>query len=482
MAEASLLFRSAGELIALQREGRASAVQIVQAQIAQIRRWNDQIQAVVSLREAEALQEAEAADRARREGRPCGPLHGIALTLKDSLRVRGVSSTYGGLPGYGRRPPRSDATVAARLREAGAIFLGRTNLPLMALDWQCYNPFLPECVNPWDQARTPGGSSGGSAAALAAGFTPLELGSDLGGSIRYPAHCCGVLGLRTTVGLLPVDDMGPEGLPMTLRHLLSMGPMARSLPDLGLMLDVLAGPQAPLVAPAHLRAERLRVAVTPSLPGSAPSAATAAHLESLCAKLRGDGHGVEVAAPDVDLEEAWRIWGAIAGHEYWSGLPRPLSNALTRYLFDAYMLRYKLGEGPFRRWFSAGLRSRRGEYEAALRRHEEILRIVDGFFERYALWLLPVAMGEAIPRQRGGAPIQVEGRAVPYSQYLGAYTVPTTAFQTPVLTAPIGLAPSGMPIGVQVHGPRFADRQLIATVERVLGPQLSVAIPPAMRP
>jgi amidase len=113
----------------------------------------------------------------------------VPITLKDSLRVRGVRSTFGGLPPYAWHRPRSDSKVAERLRHAGAIVLGRTNLPLLALDWQCNNPFFRSCMNPWDLARTPGGSSGGAAAALAAGFAPLELGSDLGGSIRYPAHC-----------------------------------------------------------------------------------------------------------------------------------------------------------------------------------------------------------------------------------------------------------------------------------------------------
>jgi hypothetical protein len=128
-------------------------------------------------------------------------------------------------------------------------------------------------------------------------------------------------------------------------------------------------------------------------------------------------------------------------------VPRLLDNRATRYLFQSYMLRHKLGDGPFTRWFSAGMASTRRDYEAALAEQAEILQVVDAFFQRYALWLLPVSMGEAIPRQRRGSPIDVGGRAVPYSVYLGAYTVPTTAFETPVLTMPIGFGPTGMPIG-----------------------------------
>lgn len=483
MIAQQFLFRSAGELSSLIREGQATSVQVVDAHLRQIRQWNPQIQAIVSLREADALREAESADLARRNGQPMGPLHGVPITLKDSLRVRGVRSTFGGMPFYANYLPRTDSKLAERLRQAGAIVIGRTNLPLMALDWQCNNPFFEECVNPWDSTRTPGGSSGGAAAALAAGFTPLELGSDLGGSIRYPAHCCGVLGLRTTDGLLPIDDIGPEGMAMAFHRLLSLGPMARSLSDLALMLDVLTGPAAPRpsISSSLLQTERLRIAVTPSLPGAEPSPATTALLDKLCAGLRADGHDVHHgAAPELDLEDAWRVWGTIAGYELWSGVPRLLNNPATRFLFQSYMLRYKLGDGPFTKWFSAGMAATQRSYEAALAQHKEILGTIDAFFQRYALWLLPVCMGEAIPVQRRGSPIEVAGTAVPYSVYLGSYTVPTTTFGTPVLTMPIGFGLAGMPIGIQVHGPRFADRQLLDTAERALSKYITVRIPPAM--
>jgi amidase len=308
MTDIPLVFRPATELASLIRDGQVTAVQVVDAHLRQIRQWNPQVRAVVSVREADALREAELADAARRDKQTMGPLHGVPITLKDSLRVRGVRSAFGGLPPYCWHRPRTDCKVSERLRQAGAIVIGRTNLPLMALNWQCDNPFYKEGVNPWDYQRTPGGSSGGSAAALAAGFAPLELGTDLGGSIRYPAHCCGVLGLRTTVGLLPIDDIGPEGFPMSFHRLLSLGPMARSVGDLALMLDVLCGSAAPPPVPSHLQAERLHIAVTPSLPGAEPDLATATLLDTLCAGLRADGHEVDVrAAPDVDMEDAWRL-------------------------------------------------------------------------------------------------------------------------------------------------------------------------------
>ncbi len=482
VADTPLFFRTATELAMLIREGQLTSVEVVEAHLRQIRQWNPQLHAVVSVREADALREAEQADAARRDGNPMGPLHGVPITLKDSLRVRGVLSTFGGLPPYAWHHPRTDCKVSERLRQAGAIVIGRTNLPLMALNWQCDNPFYKEGVNPWDHKRTPGGSSGGAAAALAAGFAPLDLGSDLGGSIRYPAHCCGVLGLRTTVGLLPIDDIGPEGPRMSFHRLLSLGPMARSIDDLALMLDVLTGPAEARPVPSSLQGERLRIAVTPSLPFAEPDPATAALIESLCMGLRADGH--EVATPvalPIDPEAAWRLWGAIAGYELWSGVPWPANNRLSRSLFEAYMLRYKLGDGPFTKWFSAGMALSHRGYEDALAEQEEIFRTVSDFFTHYACWILPVSMGEAIPRQHRGSPIDVNGTAVPYSQYLGAYTVPTTLFETPVLTIPIGVGRGNMPIGVQVHGPRFADRHLLDMAQRVLSKYVKLRIPPALQ-
>lgn len=481
MPESSLLYRSATELAALIRGGHVSSLQVVEAHLRQIADWNGQINAMVSVRAEEALQEAVQADRAVREGRPLPPLHGVPLTLKDSLRVRDVPSTFGVVPTSMAMRPTSDCVLAARLRQSGAILLGRTNLPLAALDWQCNNLVLEECVNPWDPHRTPGGSSGGAAAALAAGFTPLEVGSDLGGSIRYPAHCCGVLGLRTSVGILPIADIGPEGIDNTLQRQLSVGPMARTIDDLTLLFDILTDAGSPPATTSPATAEPQRIAVTMGLPGAMPSTATQALMSSLCDGLRADGHTVDTGArPDVDLDEAWRLWGILAGYQYWSGLPPALNTAVSRFLFQSYMLRYKLGDGPFTACFSAGMVASRAQYEAALARQTQICTTVDAFLQQYAMWILPVSMGEAIVRQRRGSPIDVDGEPVPYSVYLGAYTVPTTLFETPVLTAPIGLAPSGMPVGVQIHGARFSDRRLLQTAQRVLGKYLHVRMPPAM--
>lgn len=468
--------RSASELVALLRSGQLSSVTLVDAYLAQIRKWNPALNAVVSLREDEARAEAAAADKAAQRGEATGALHGLPILLKDGVRVRGVRSTFGGVPMYFQHRPASDCKLVARLREAGAIVLGRSNLPLMALDWQCSSPFLGTAQNPWDQQRTPGGSSGGAAAALAAGFTALELGSDLGGSIRYPAHCCGVLGLRTSDGLLPIDDIGPETERTIFHRLLTFGPMARTLEDLALMLDVLTGSQArPAPAPGKGAGGKLKVAVATRLSGAEPNAATSAAIASLVAGLRADGHEVrEELTPAIDFADAYRVWGTIAGHEFASAAPWYLRNAVGRFLFCAYMLYYKLGRGPFTTWFKAGLTASPAAYERALADWREYLRIVDAFFAEWDLWILPVSRGEAIRKQRRGHPITVDGKTWSYSEYLGAYTVPTTPLGTPALTLPVGITPAGLPIGVQVHAARASDAQLLVTAQRELAKYVTV--------
>jgi Asp-tRNA(Asn)/Glu-tRNA(Gln) amidotransferase A subunit family amidase len=289
-----------------------------------------------------------------------------------------------------------------------------------------------------------------------------------------------------------VDDFGPEGMSIPFQRLISFGPMARSISDLALMLDVLMGQvRAAASGPAgRALPERLRIAVTPELPGAEPNPDTRRLFSALCAGLRQDGHEVQDAAPDITMEDASRVWGTIAGYELWSSAPPLLKNRFSRALFQSYMLRYKLGEGPFTQYFGTGMLKSQREYEDALAEREKILQSVDGFFQRYDLWLLPVSMGEAIRSQRRGSPIQTEGesegqvdrKTVPYSLYLGAYTIPTTTFGTPVLTIPIGFGTSGLPIGIQVHGARFSDRRLLDIAERFLSKHIALRIPPAFVP
>ncbi len=465
MSDDPLIFRSATDLAGLVRSGTVSAEEVVTAHLRQIETYNPTLRAVVTSDRDEALAQARAADRALASGGTAiGPLHGVPMTIKDAFRVKGSRSTYG-VPQYRNYFPTEDCELVRRIRAAGAIVIGRTNVPFAAFDWNTNNPVFRETTNPWVPDRTPGGSSGGSAAALAAGFTPLEIGSDLGGSIRYPAHCCGVLGLRTTDGLLPIADMGPENSPTAFAHLAVAGPMARDLGSMRLLLAVLADRMPPVDRGPWTDPSKLTILFSHSLAGLDPDPATRDVLRALSAKLAVDGHSLTDGEPAfLDVERCWSLWGLIAGYEFNRGMPRVFQTAVGRFLMEAYLLHYRLGRGPMTAAFQKGLRASPAQYQAALAEMEDVRVRGDEFFERCDLWIAPVSPSVAFRRQFRGYPIRMGGETFPYTYFNGTYMVPTTVPGTPALAIPVGSGESGLPIAVQVHARRGRDFELLDAV------------------
>ncbi|MBC7182899.1 MAG: amidase, partial [Marinobacter sp.] len=255
-----LHYQPAHELLGQLEAGTLTSETLVTALLAQIREHNPAINAIVMLDEQEALASARTADRQRAANATKGPLHGLPLTLKDTWEVAGMTCTAGA-PALRNHTPETHADVVQRLEDAGAIILGKTNVPIYATDLQSYNKLFGVTNNPHNPARTPGGSSGGAAAALSAGMTPLEVGSDLAGSIRTPAHFCGVFGHKPTRALVSFRGHipGPPGT-QSRPDLVEGGPMARNARDLELLLKVIAGPRpaderswALHMAPSHLQ-------------------------------------------------------------------------------------------------------------------------------------------------------------------------------------------------------------------------------------
>jgi Asp-tRNA(Asn)/Glu-tRNA(Gln) amidotransferase A subunit family amidase len=224
------------------RRQQLTAAEALEAHLEQIETHNTALNAVVSLDTDRARTLAKAADAALGRGEIWGPLHGVPMTLKDGHDVAGLRTTVGTV--QLDQMADQDGTVAARLRAAGAIIIGHTNVPPWLADYQSANPIFGRTANPWDTERTAGGSSGGAAAALAASMTPLEIGSDLAGSLRLPAHFCGVYGLKTTEHRVPLTGFfrPPDGVPRSVRIMSCLGPMARDLGDLQLALAIIAGP------------------------------------------------------------------------------------------------------------------------------------------------------------------------------------------------------------------------------------------------
>jgi amidase len=264
----ALLYASAATLARAIRDKQVSAREVVEAHLYRIEAVNPTLHAVVQLAAERALDEARAADRALAQGDPIGPLHGVPMTIKDSLDTVGVITT-GGTKGRASYVPQEDATVVARLRAAGAILLGKTNTPELTLAGETNNLLYGQTNNPYDLARTPGGSSGGAGAIIAAGGSPLDVGSDTGGSIRMPAHFCGITGIKPTSGRVPrTGHVVPFGLG-AVDALTQNGPMARFVEDLALTLPIIAGVDwydpaivpMPLGDPRAVELRQLRVAM-----------------------------------------------------------------------------------------------------------------------------------------------------------------------------------------------------------------------------
>jgi len=304
-------FHSALDLAAAIKRRELSSVELTRMYIDRIERHDGAINAVVVRVFERALEDAAAADRALARGSDFGPLHGLPMTIKESYVLQGTPATWG-IERYRDNIAGHDGLAVQRFRAAGAHFLGKTNVPVNLADFQSYNPIYGVINNPWNTWRTPGGSSGGSAAALAAGFSALDVGSDIGGSIRNPAHFCGVYGHKPTWGIVP--QSGHELIANVPDSDLSVcGPLARSAADLAMALDVMAGPVAREAVGWRLELPQLRfhtlrglrVAVWANDVLAPVSRETEERVMALADTFRKLGATVsEVARPDIDLCKA----------------------------------------------------------------------------------------------------------------------------------------------------------------------------------
>ena len=458
----ALPYRSATTLARQIRQGELSAVEVLEAHLDRIVRLNPPLNALVTLGADQARARARAADAARDAGKLWGPLHGLPFTVKDQYATAGLRTTYG-LPHYPRFVPPSDATLVDRLRQAGGILIGKTNLPFASYDWQCRHPVFGRTNNPWDRGRTPGGSSGGSAAALAARLTPLELGADVAGSIRVPSHFCGVAGLRPTEGRLPLDGILPPARPRTVQHVVVGGPMARTVEDLQLAwraLDDTDPDPAPTPAP-----EDLRVAVTPELGGVPVDLDTQRVLRRAVRALRAAGSTVARRPAPVDLERALDTWADIQGFELGAGLPGPLRVPPLRTALWHGVVGSKFGF--LGRKLARGAGGSPRDYLTALDRKAQLTRTLDSFFDDWDLWITPVASVPAFTHRRTGAPLTIEGVSVPYALPFAVYNCATAVLGHPILTLPAGRSSEGLPIGLQVHGRPGHDAALLAAGRRL---------------
>lgn len=430
---------------------------------------NKPINCVVTVDADRARTEADGADAALARGEVRGPLHGVPMTIKDSFQTAGMRTTSGA-PELTSFIPKEDAWPVARLRAAGAIIFGKTNLPIYAGDLQSYNEVFGTTNNPYDVSRTPGGSSGGSAAALACGFTPLELGSDIGGSIRLPSHMSGVVGHKPSYGVVPAHGQipGPPGT-LTLADLAVAGPMARTVDDLKLGLSIMAGPnrwehpawRLKLPPPRHRTLKEYRVAAWLDDPACRVEPDVRDLLEKAAQTLAGAGVRVDHdARPEFTLEKVADTFGALLQAALAGGVP---NDRLDEYAATA-------GDTPAAQTRRL-LAMRHRQWLSYNERRLQMRKRWEEFFTRWDAILLPVMPCAAIPHDHS-EPIasrfaSIGGEQRPYWS-LTTWMAPAGACYLPATVIPVGRLNSGLPIGIQIAGPYLEDHTTLYIAKHLL--------------
>jgi amidase len=436
-----IVFSSVIQLASAIRAGHVSATEVLQAHLAQIDVHNPSVHAVITLDAERAYEQARKADAAAARGEFWGPLHGVPFTLKDAHATAGMRTTTG-FPPLADYVPEEDSPVASRLKAAGGILMGKTNVAMMLADYQSTNPIFGRTNNPWNVERTPGGSSGGAAAALASGMTSFEIGTDLSASIRIPAHFCGVFGLKPTERRVPLTGLIP-GLPgpRAVRVMSCIGPMARTCEDLALLYSIIAGPDGddtevapvPVDEVPQLALKDLRIAFAPTFPGIPVAAEIRASIEELANQLSPLCAAIEAATlPQADFNQELARAGEMIGMMI--GAFQPEDNAEPTTL---------------------------AQYLEALHIRDQSIIAWEQFFEKWDVLLCPPAMMTAFSHCPPGSPLLLDGQHVSYYM-TAAHGTLFNYTGHPAVVLPYKLDHDGLPIGIQIVGKRWSESRLLA--------------------
>lgn len=459
-------FSPAVQLASSVRDGQETSEALTTAYVERIRNHNPALNAIVQASEQDALREARERDADLATNLEPGRLHGVPVTVKEAFDMKGLTTTVN-FPQLKDNVATSDSLVVQRLRAAGAVILGKTNVPTMLADYQSFGPLYPTATNPYDTGRTPGGSTGGGAAALAAGLTALEIGSDIGGSIRVPAHFCGLFGLKPTENSLVHGEGHVPPVPGARGGYVSMasvGPLARTMADIDLAWSIIGAPSwnylshLPQKPAAAKRLNEYRIGWFSDPPGFACGTETRTVLEAFLRRLEYAGVTCLERSLDRDWwNEAYQLWGLLFGSIMSQDIPW-VGRLITKWQFS------RMGRGasiPVLRSLMRGLDRDFMAFTGGLRRR---MKLIDSFrqqFDDVDFVVCPVAAGPAFPHNHTHGPIELEGREIPYMDYVAPFTVPFNACGNPVLVVPAGRTATGLPIGLQIAAPHYAERDLI---------------------
>ena len=475
-------FRSAKELAADIRRKKIGCLELLDLYLSRVDKYNPALNAIIATDVEGARKRARAADRALARKQVWGPLHGVPMTIKESYDVVGMPTTWG-VPELKDNLPLRNALAVDRLLDAGVVLFGKTNVPIYLADYQSYNAIYGTTNNPWDVSRAPGGSSGGSAAAIAAGLCGIEAGSDIGSSIRNPAHYCGVYGHKPTFGIVPPRGQALPGR-LAQGDISVVGPLGRSAEDLEIGLGIMAGPdeidavgyKLALPAPRQKALRDFKVAVMLTDPNSEVDDEVQARVQAVAdflVKKRAKVSGS--ARPHIDTREAQRTYihllrAATSGRQTQDEFDKNLAAARSVGTGD---------ESYYARMLRGNTSSHRDWLAANETRHKMRWKWAE-FFKEYDLLLCPVAASAAFPHDQQGErwerSIEVNGRRAPatdqlfWAGYSGMAYLPSTV-------APAGFTKAGLPVGVQIIGAQYADRACIQ-MARLLEREYQGFVPP----
>ena len=452
-----LFFAPAHQLAAMLRKRDVSSVEMVDAFIERIESMNHGLNAVVTLVEERASREAEDSDKRLAGKGDIRPLEGLPITIKDSVMTEGVRSTDG-MKIFEHHVPKHDAPTVARLRAAGAVIIAKTNLPEMAMDYDCDNPVFGATSNPWNRERVPGGSSGGEAAALAIGLSPLGLGSDYGGSIRVPSHFCGTVGLKPTWGTIPGTGHMPPGEAAApgIAHMATIGPMARFVDDLTLSYNIIRGAHHGALYtvptneahPEKVDLKKVRCAIFTNA-GLVPLAADIrTAIERAGKELQKAGIAVDEVKPPV--EDGARIW--------WEYAMADGNQLLSEALGD----NIKLSRERFRNaWAVTEGKSAAEYFKISIARDSWRIKLAE-FMERY-----PIILGAPFcitAFRHGETEVDIDGKKFPlFGSNWPALWVNCAGL--PGAVVPAGKDRDGLPIGLQIVGRAFGEETVLAVAK-----------------
>lgn len=478
-------FPSATGMIDGLRSGRWSSQELIKGLRERIHQYNPTVNAIIIDRLDQADVEASRADKRRADGDDA-PLLGLPMTIKESIDAAGLPATAG-MPEFRDRVPDQDAPLVQKLKNAGAIILGKTNLPYACDDWQANSPIYGRTNNPWDLARTPGGSTGGGAAALATGMTPLEVGSDIGGSVRVPAAFCGLYGHRQSETLIPQSGHFPgHSLPNRAVVLNIMGPLARTVDDLELALQVMSGPEigedaawrVDLPDARHQELHDFRVAVFPDLDWLPVSHDVLDARERVISSLQDAGATVVEAAPEGfgDLRDFHRTYCRLLRAVTSTGLDKEERATLME------MARARGDE--FDHTVEDALNGSPADFIIWHGQREQYRQAYREFFKEFDILLAPITLTTAfahLPSQQAGLDdylrvIDVDGIELPYD-YQVVYPGLATLCGQPATAFPAGVSDDVLPVGLQAIGPYLEDRTPL-TFARLLAERIGGFIAP----